>query len=256
MTETAIVNAKPLATVNGTNGVNPLEQLLAAAVDKSLPVESMEKLVALYERVADRQSASEFNAAMAAFQAECPPIPKTSTATITTSGGSSYTYQYAELDEIARVIGPSLHSRGLSYSWDSTVVEGRLTCTCTVRHANGHSLPATFSCPIDDRAKMSEPQKYAAALTYAKRQALIQVLGLTTTDTDSDGGDPGVTDTIGPGQQKIIDSLIDDSGADITRFLAFVNVETIEDIRTGEHYEQAVALLQDKLRNKLAKEEA
>ncbi len=251
MTKTTTAIVKPSAPLATVNDANPLAQLLEAAVDKNLPVESMEKLVALYERVADRQAASDFAAAMAAFQAECPPIPKTSTAKIATTSGANYSYTYAELDEIAKVIGPALHGRGLSYSWDSTVTDGQLVCTCTVRHANGHSQPASFACPIDDRAKMSEPQKYAAALTYARRQSLIQALGLTTTDGDSDGAD--LDERIGPGQIKTIESLIDDSGADVVRFLKFVNVDRIEDIRTGDHYESAVSMLEGKLRIKQGK---
>ena len=237
--------------------VTDMTQLLRAAVDKNIGVDAMEKLVALHERMTDRQAASEFAGAMAEFQAECPPINKTSTAKIVTKSGASFGYTYAELDEIAKVVRPILHRHGLSYSWDSDLTDdGRLICKCTARHVNGHSETSTFKCPIDTDARMSEPQKHAAALTYAKRQSLCMVLGLTTTDADNDGAGDRDIETIGPGQTKIIESLIDDSDADLDRFLRFAKVERVEDILTGDPYEAAISLLQDKLRNKQAKETA
>lgn len=76
-------------------------QLLAAAVDKGVPVETMEKLVALHERVADRQAAQEFSDALATFQSECPVIEKSKVARIVPKQGTPYEYRYAPLDEIA-----------------------------------------------------------------------------------------------------------------------------------------------------------
>ena len=247
MTQTITTRSTPLARTD--QGPDQIAQLLQAAIDKNISVEAMEKLVELHERVSARQAASEFAAAMAEFQAECPSIPKTSTATIPTNSGGSYSYKYAELDAIATVIQPIMHANGLSYSWDSDVVDGKLVCVCTVRHANGHSQPATFTCPIDDRSKgMSEPQKYAAALTYARRQALIQALGLTTTDPDPDGGGPPAAKILKP-QVNVIADLIRDSGADLKRFLAYTGVEHIDEIDVDQ-YESAVSMLRRKMADK------
>lgn len=168
-------------------GVPTITTILDKAVTGGMAPEALEKIVALYERVADRQASQEFSAAMAEFQAACPPIAKTSTAKIVTNSGANYSYKYAELDEIARTVRPLLHKHGLSYSWDSVEDKGLVVCTCIIRHENGHSVSAKFACPTDSAAKMSGAQKNAAALTYARRQSLIQALGLTTCDPDNDG---------------------------------------------------------------------
>ena len=152
--------------------------LLSLAIEKGLSVEGLEKLVALHERVMDRSAAQEFAQAMAQFQEECPPIRKTTTATITTKSGGQYQYTYAELDEIARTVRPHLHKHGLSYSWDSACDDKMVSATCVVQHVNGHSRRAGFSAPVDTLAQMSGAQKYASALSFAKRQTLIQVLGV------------------------------------------------------------------------------
>lgn len=256
MTETDIITqpSQPLAPVNGTHSTDQITQLLQSAVDGKVSVEAMEKLISLYNDVADRQAKSEFAGAMAAFQAECPPIPKTSTGTVTKDGNFVYSWKYAGLGEIAKVAGPVLHSKGLSYSWDSSETDGRLTCTCIVRHINGHTQSASFTCPIDERAKMSDPQKCSGALTLARRQSLIQALGLTTTDDDNDGGDDDAqTETIGPGQTKTINDLLADTDSDLAKFLIYMEAERVEDITT-DRYESGVVLLENKVTNKKARE--
>ena len=126
------------------------------------------------------------------------PIKKTSEAEILDrEGGLKYRYKYAELDEIARTVVPILHKFGLSYSWDSSLAEGIMTVVCTLRHVNTYETTATFGCPTESKAGMSEQQKSAGALTFARRQSLIQVLGLTTCDPDNDGGgDTTIGETI------------------------------------------------------------
>lgn len=222
--------------------------ILGNAVEKGMAPEALEKLVALYERVADRQAAQEFSASMAAFQAECPSIAKTSEAEIVTRSGAKYGYKYAELDEIARTVRPLLHKHGLSYTWDSAEDKGSIVCSCIVRHANGHSVTAKFSCSIDSAAAMSGAQKSGAALTYARRQALIQALGLTTTDGDNDAALPAhdprpVTDN----QAANLDALIDEVGADRAKFLKFFGVDKVG-LVPAYRFAEAVKMLEEKRR--------
>ncbi len=165
-----------------------LLSMMRLAIEKD-GVEALERIKALYREEQDRQAAREFFAALADFQALCSPIAKTSTAKVVTKSGTSFQYEYAELDEIARHVREAgLHQRGFSYGWDSIYEESprRITAVCTLRHANGHSEKASFQAPVDASAAMNDTQKAASALTYAKRQSLVQVLGLSTADPDTD----------------------------------------------------------------------
>jgi len=229
------------------DGPTEITRLLQMALDKNVPVEALEKLVALHERVSDRMAAQEFAGALAGFQRECPPISRTSTANIATAGGAKFSYKYAELDEIARTIGPMLHARGFSYSWDSTVDKGMLTCVCTLRHVNGHSIHASFACPTDSKAGMSEAQKFAAALTFAKRMALISVTGITTADPDTDGADARSHETITESQAADLDAKIDEVKADRVKFLRWLKVTKVSEIKAVD-FRSAVAFLEEKAR--------
>lgn len=205
--------------------------LLDLAVNKGMSVEGIEKLVGLYERVADRQAQQEFADALASFQLECPVIPKSSKAKIVTKGGGSYTYFYADLAVIARTVQPLLHKHGLSYTWDSRNVDGKaLEATCWLRHRNGHRESATFQLPIENPSAMNDQQKHAAALTYARRQSLIAVLGLSTAEPDSDGADP--SRTIGDDEVKRLEELFDGLRVSKERFFRFLghDIQRLEDI--------------------------
>lgn len=241
MDEREVVTAEVILREESPVNTSPatVTDMLQLALTKGLPVETLERLVALHERVSDRAAAAEFNGALAEFQDECPPITKTSMAQIVTTSGSKFSYTYAELGHIATTVRPLLHSRGFSYTWDSAIVDKMLTCTCTLRHVNGHKETASFTSPIETRAGMSEQQKMAAALSYAKRMSLIQVLGITTADPGTDGGNPA---TIDKAQAAELTRLIGDVGADVAKFLDYMHVDTIEEILRSDFNAARIAL--------------
>lgn len=240
-TEAVVVRAEPDQSEIGG--------ILRLAVEKNVGIDTIERLVALKERAEERSAASEFNGALAAFQSECPPIPKKSRAKITTKSGGEYGYSYAELDTIAIVIRPLLTKLGLSYSWDSELdAKGMLICTCTLRHVAGHAQGAKFILPTTTASAMSDQQKHAAALTYARRQSLIQVLGLTTTDHDNDGA-AGADDAITEAQEHTIEEWLRDSGAELSKFLGYMKVGKVAEIKARD-FTKAINALKAKKRER------
>lgn len=236
--ETAVATVEPRALAP-TNG-GEIQQLLAAITSGTVDAESMEKMVTLYERMADREARRLFNVAFAKFKAECPEIRKTQTVK-----AGSFHYTFAPLDEIDRVVRPHLESSGFSYWWDSATNGGEITVTCKLEHEAGHSKESHFSCPFTSKAGMSDQQKHASALTYGKRQSLTSVLGLSTTDADTDGGAP--LSKIDEAQVALLDELIRDAKADRSKFLKHAKVGTLEDILT-EQYGELVKALEEKKR--------
>lgn len=239
---------------NGTalaaTGADSIRGLIEIAIEKSLPVESLERFQAMYERAVDRQAERDLVAALAAFQAECPPIRKTKSATKAGNEGGARLYSYAPLEEIAVTIRPFLRARGLSYSWDMEESPGGLKVTCVVSHTGGASKRSTFSTPLTAGTSiMSAPQKQAATNTYAKRQALIAALGLTTCDEDFDGADRGGPEGDGAiltdEQAAILDGLLSETKSDRAKFCAWLKVDCVENIPAAR-YTEAVRMLERK----------
>lgn len=122
-----------------------------------------------------------FNDAMVRFQSRCPTVRKTDTASF---GKTSY--DFLPLDELVRAITPTLTECGLSFRFDSLLDENHQKVTCTVSHIGGHSEQSSFASPVDGTTAMSQMQKGASAVTYARRYALLLALGIGTADKDDD----------------------------------------------------------------------
>jgi hypothetical protein len=175
-----------------STGINP-ETLLSQAISANVPIETLERLLALREKLHAEQARAAYFAALAAFQGECPIIGKNKTAKIEGSRGS-YSYSYAPLDEIVRQVGPILQRHGLSYTFDTRDEERAKVVICTVHHVAGHSESTTFRVPVDQGARMNDAQKDASAVTYGRRYAFCGSLGILTGDADDDGHLGGTKD--------------------------------------------------------------
>ena len=131
--------------------------------------------------------------------------------------------------------------------WEARLDGQTLTVVCHVRHRDGAIVSATFSCPIDSSAKMSGAQKTGAALTYAKRQALVAALGLTVTNADADAmGTADTGEKVSKQQLAELRGLLKESGADIDRFLAFVGVKGLAEIPASS-FTMAATFLRQKI---------
>jgi hypothetical protein len=203
--------------------------VIQAAVDKDVSVDTLERLMALHERHEDRMARQAFLEAMRRFNEEVPDIPRNKKAKVATRGGGSFGYEYADLDSIANTVRPLLYKHGLSFHWSSGTAEGMMSVTCTLVHTLGHQIESAFTCPTENVSAATPQQKHGGALTYAKRQALVAVLGLTMCDPDTDGAGPP-SGEISEKQATELDALIKDTGADLGKFLAFMRVESLGDI--------------------------
>ncbi|HMC55008.1 MAG TPA: ERF family protein [Gemmatimonadaceae bacterium] len=219
-------NRVPMVTTEGGTSVT---DLLHLAVENGTPVEALEKLVDLHERIAEREARMEFVRALASFKAKCPPIVHSRTANFATRGGQKVSYSYTELDELARIIDPVLTEHGFSYGWDERLDKGMVTTTCTLYHVSGHSRQSSFTLPADNDSAASPQQKIGMADTYASRRSLIAVLGLTTADKDPRPAEIDPT-PINEDQVIALQDLLVEAGRTLPKFLSFLGVESLEQL--------------------------
>jgi ERF superfamily len=152
-----------------------------------VPVETLEKLFALREKVKAEQAREAFTQALADFQGDCPIIAKTKK--VMNKDGRTVRYVYAPIDAIVDQIKKPLAKHGLSYTWNVEQNDKGITAVAKVTHKFGHSETSSFNVPIDPEGYMTAPQKVASALTFAKRYALCNALGISTGDEDTDATD-------------------------------------------------------------------
>lgn len=164
--------------------VATVETFISQAIQQNVPIETLERLLAMRDKVKAEKAKEAFISAMSKFQADCPVIEKKKS--VMNKDGQSVRYKYAPLDTIVSQVKSVLGANGLSYTVDVRQEEAFITAVCKVTHEMGHSETSAFKVPIDTEGYMSAPQKYASALTFAKRYAFCNALGILTGDEDND----------------------------------------------------------------------
>lgn len=170
---------KELAIVNES-----VEDIITKASTAGASVEVLERLFALRKEVKAEAAKEAFVAAISQFQEACPVITKTKT--VYNKDGRTVRYQFAPIDSIVSQIKKPLKDAGISYRWETRTEGKSITATCIVTHLQGHAESSEFTVEIDASSFMTAPQQAAAALTFAKRYSLCNVLGISTGDEDDD----------------------------------------------------------------------
>jgi len=158
-----------------------MEEIILQAVEKGIPVETFEKILALKERVDASEAKKQFDLAMANAQAEFPEIKKTKKA----MDGNKFLYAYAPIESIVSQVRGILSKNGLSYSIKTEMGENKVKSICVIKHIAGHSEYSEMEVPLGTKTGiMSNSQVAAAASTFSKRYAFMNALGIMTGDED------------------------------------------------------------------------
>ena len=167
-----------------------IAQVSAMPSDAGDRVALMEKLIAMKYADEDRQARLAFETAFAKMRAELPNIKKTKE--VKTYGGK-HMYDYAPLDEIQRECDPVLQKHGFSYSWREEAIEGGKRIYFDL-FGYGHTKSNFFDAPLLGAQMSKEGNEVTNAVqaarktsSYAKRNSMVDGLGLIIEDEDEDG---------------------------------------------------------------------
>lgn len=187
------------------------DRFIEMAITKNVPVETLERLLAMQKDIMATNAKAAYDDALAAFQKVCPIIHKGKEVRNSPAKGGGLRYTYAPMDSIISQVREPLSAHGFSYSADTEIDEkGWIVTKVTSYHIAGHSRTTTFKVPVDKDAFMNEQQKVAAARTYALRYNFVGHFGIMTGDEDDDAnsagkdreaGKPGPAPAPGPAAQ-------------------------------------------------------
>jgi len=208
----------------------------------SVPIETLERLIALRERMQAEAARRAYFDALADFQRACPSVSRRRGVN---DRSGRLMYRFAPLEDIVAAIQPIMHQCGLSHRFEPAPDErGGVSVTCIITHRDGHSERTSVHMPATKGINTSAAQDQGIILKYGMRYALTGALGIVTADPDMDGRPPGqAEETITEGQAADLDALIEEVGADRARFLAWAGVESLAELPAGR-YRQAVSLLE------------
>jgi hypothetical protein len=193
--------AKAADGVRAITAVDP-QALLAQAIDKGMPVESMERLLAMRREMKAEYAREQYFKALSGFQRECPIVYKTKKVMGKAKDGkpAEKKYSYAPFEDIlAFREGPQepsikelLNKWQFSYTFKSRQEEKKYISICIAHHQDGHEEATEFMVPTDfpEYMNMSGAQEQGASCTYADRYAFKNAFGIVTKGDDTDAVRP------------------------------------------------------------------
>lgn len=209
---------------------NMLEAILGMVKDPAIDAAKLAAMLAMQERLEERQGIAAFNRAFAAMEPELPRIKKDGT--VNDKQGKAM-FKFASWDRVDEIIRPILRAHGFSLSFTSTQRAGEgggLIVTGTLRHVDGHSIDASIPLPLDASGGKNSVQGAGSTFSYGKRYSATMLLNLTVAGDDDDGVAGGII-YITPEEVAKIEELLTETKADRQRFLRnFAGIENLEDM--------------------------
>ncbi len=210
-------------------------RLLEIAVDQGADLDRLEKLIELQQRWEETEARKAFIEAMTAFRSSVGNISKNRT---------GHNTKYADLAHTLESIKNQLSENGLSHTWKTEQGENQLiTVTCCVTHRQGHQECTSMCANPDSTGSKNDVQAIGSTTTYLQRYTLYAILGLASTDQDSDGGSP--SNPLDENQLANLEALIDEVKANVNAFCKHFQIEQVADLQQSK-LKNAIAMLEAK----------
>ena len=223
-------------TVSETSMVQMLDRL---ARSPDVDVSKLEKLLDMQERIMAKQAESAFNAAMANLQGELPVI--TEQGEITVHG--EVRSKYARFEDINEAVKPILQRHGFAVSFRVSTENGHVLVTGVLMHRDGHREETSIQLSPDNSGSKNTVLAVGSSVSYGTRDVLSALLNISTQGEDDDA--IGAIEYLDKDQIANLESLLSEVGADKSKFLKYMQAQSLERIRKDQ-YETAVRALEKK----------
>lgn len=165
----------------------PVDSLIKEALKNNASIEIMERLFDLKLKADAAMARTEYVKAITRFQEQCPVIHKDKI--VKNKDGRTIRYRYAGLDSIDKAIRKPLADNGLTYSFDVEQTDDQnIRVYAVITHEAGHSekFPGLLLKKDSNEYMSNDSQRLGSSLTFSKRYALCNALGILTADEDND----------------------------------------------------------------------
>lgn len=156
------------------------------AMDPNVPVEKLEKLIELQERIMRHNAEAAFNAAYSKMQPEIPIINEHGRIEVRGQLRSTY----APLEDIHDVIKPILAAHGFAIrhrtEWPAEK-PNVIRVVGILSHEQGHREESAFEAPMDKSDFRTDIQSQGSTVSYGRRYTTLDLLNIATRKADNDG---------------------------------------------------------------------
>lgn len=228
-----------------------MEVIGRAASDPNTDVDKLERLLGMYERITAQNAKAAYTSALAEMQPKLPVIDRRGRITIPAKAGShdGHSTPYALWEDMNDAIRPILHEHGFAISFRiGQAQDGKIEVTGVLSHREGHQEETTLTLMHDSSGSKNAVQAVGSSVSYGKRYTAMALLNITSRapmDRDDDG--VGADPAFWLDEQQMADlvALMDEVGADRTKFLNFLKVDTLAHL-PKRRFQEAVKALEAK----------
>jgi hypothetical protein len=255
--EVALPADAKLVPANDAPMVAMIERI---AMDPSIPIERLEQMLAMKERMEDRardqlredreyEAKTAYFSAMSACQKELPVVVKNKRNTHTNSN-------YADLAAIEDQAMPIIyeHGFGVSFQPDGYNDIGELLIKWEISHAGGFVRNGIGAIPVDGAGSQGKVNKtgtqaFGSTATYGRRYLLCMLFNISTGD-DRDGNAPPAKSKDAPkiteAQCSVVRELMEKADLSADQFCQHYSIEAVPDLPAAT-FNAAVASLRKRI---------
>jgi len=238
-----ILEEKDAETAVQSLGGGVLNVIAKAAADPNTDVDKLERLLAMQERILEREAEQAFSAAMRTAQEEIRPV-------VTNRKNPETHSRYADLERVSDMVDPIIHRHGFSLSYGTTdcPLPDHYRVTCAVSHTAGFTRHYQADVPVDNKGPKGAQNKtnthgFGSALSYGRRYLKLLIFDIKTTDDDGRGAGNG--GPVNAEQAKVLNGLCDAVGADKIKLCRHLKVDSLKEL-PALRYNDTIHLLTQK----------
>lgn len=160
------------------------------ALDPSVDVEKLERLIQMQERIMRHNAKAAFDAAFSKMSAAIPQIDERGRVVVKGTLRSTY----ARLEDIHEVVKPIMSGFGFAIRHRTEWPEDKANVIRIVgilSHEQGHSEETSFEAPMDRSEYRSDIQSMGSTVSYGRRYTTLDLLNIATRGLDDDGHKAG-----------------------------------------------------------------
>jgi len=184
--------------------VDPMVSMIErVAMTPDLPIERLEKMLDMKERMERKDAQAQHAAAFARASANFPAIPM--------NGEGHNKMPYATLKDIIARTRPVLSQHGLALNF-SVETGDMIRVTARLSHTSGHVETVSIDLPRDTSGNKNNVQAVGSSQTYGQRYTAQAILGLSLGEDTEDDGRAAAGNTIDAEEYRELRDLIEKAG--------------------------------------------
>jgi len=213
------------------------------AMSPDADIEKLERMLAMQERIYDRDAKTFFAQSMSIAQSGMGRVSADAVNPQTRS-------KYASYGALDKAIRPTYTANGfaLSFNTADSPVENCVRVMCEVSHINGHLREYHIDMPADGKGAkggdvMTKTHATGAAVSYGMRYLLKMIFNVAIGEDDVDGNRP--IEVITLEQVATLIALAEEVKADMPKLMIYLKVESLSEL-PSDQYDHAVKAMEAK----------